>query len=426
MNIDVGLNLFVALILQFVGRKTALVLLLSSAVLIPSNHALMVGPFHFYPIRILILGALLRIFIRGEYRNIRLNRIDWLIVAFVTISALAFIIRRGDVGAFINRLGFAYNALGAYFFFRVNLRDYEETNRILSVFPIILCVLAFGMMIEFTTHFNPFIYLGASDLPEITRDGGVRSFATFGHPILVGTFGATSLPLMGILLSNREYRIRGVFGIFASLAIVFFSHSSGPLLTLIAVMIGVFLWRYRTHMRAFRWFMLLFLVALQVAMKPPIWYIIGKLSEVVGGTGWHRSELINSFVKYFGEWWFLGTDRTVHWLGIPIFPGSQHVDVTNHFIRIAVDGGLLPLVVFVWLLIECFVLIGRRRKEVEGVILEGTFFYWMLGVVLLGHISAFFSVSYFDKIFVFWYFLLALIAKSTFDQNFFKIETVKD
>jgi len=58
--------------------------------------------------------------------------------------------------------------------------------------------------------------------------------------------------------------------------------------------------------------------------ESPIWFLIGRLSAIIGGTGWARSELIDQAIKHFSEWWLLGTTYTAHWAadnGLIVLPG---------------------------------------------------------------------------------------------------------
>jgi len=36
-----------------------------------------------------------------------------------------------------------------------------------------------------------------------------------------------------------------------------------------------------------------------IAMKVPIWFLMNRIGAIIGGTGWHRAELIDQFVRRF-------------------------------------------------------------------------------------------------------------------------------
>ena len=45
----------------------------------------------------------------------------------------------------------------------------------------------------------------------------------------------------------------------------------------------------------------------QLVMKAPVWAIlIARVSDLVGGGGWHRAFIIDVCIKNFGTWWLIG------------------------------------------------------------------------------------------------------------------------
>ncbi len=40
--------------------------------------------------------------------------------------------------------------------------------------------------------------------------------------------------------------------------------------------------------------------------EKPVWHLIGRLSELIGGTGYHRVRLIDAAIDHFGDWWLKG------------------------------------------------------------------------------------------------------------------------
>jgi hypothetical protein len=270
--------------------------------------------------------------------------------------------------------------------------------------------LAVAMIIEKATGRNFFSIFGG--VPEFTviRDGKLRCQGAFSHPILTGTFGATSMPFMlALWVQSSGMKLVAILGIISATIITIASASSGPALAYLIVIIGIAMWQIRDHMRIFRWSLLLTLIALHVVMKAPVWALIGKISEVVGGTGWHRVALIDTAISHFGEWWMLGTDYTRHWMPTGVSWSENHADITNQFIRVGINGGVLSLILFITVIVYCFKNIGLKLVEIGSTELPIKFAIWCMGVSLVGHVASFISVSYFDQIVVFWYLLLALI-----------------
>jgi len=157
---------------------------------------------------------------------------------------------------------------------------------------------------------------------------------------------------------------------------------------------------------------LLTFIALALMMNAPVWYLIGRLSELVGGTGWYRSFVIQAAIEHFNEWWLIGTSRTVHWSPWAenvLYSSSDMMDITNDYIMQGLNGGLLMLGLFLAIIVRCF-------KTIGGLLHHGTNppihekLLWGLGVAVAAHCMSFISVSYFDQIKVFWFWLLAAIA----------------
>jgi hypothetical protein len=189
------------------------------------------------------------------------------------------------------------------------------------------------------------------------------------------------------------------------------SASSGPILTLGAGMVAMAFWKGRQYIRPVILGMVGVAVVLQLVMAKPIWFLIGRVNIVGGSTGWHRSRLIDSAVKYFGEWWFAGTDYTSHWMEASHMGWSQnHMDITNYYIKCGVIGGLPVLLVFLWLLRRCYKEVGSaatwasKRKPSQALL------YWSMGACLFAHNVSMIGVSYYDQSLLVFYAIVGMIA----------------
>jgi O-antigen ligase len=145
-------------------------------------------------------------------------------------------------------------------------------------------------------------------------------------------------------------------------------------------------------------------------MKDPVWYIIARVSELTGGTGWWRSYLIDRAITYFNEWWLIGTTYTAHWMPMPLPSNPNHSDITNQYIYEGVSGGLVKLILFVAIIVQCFRAIGFSLQTMKEMPFSKRILVWSMGVSLVVHVASYFSVVYFDQMIVFWYLLLAIIA----------------
>ena len=372
----------------------------------------MVGPLHFTIFRILIFFGWVRIYSRREITGIRLNTIDKILISWVVTSSLLYIILRGwSSEALIDRLGTSYNTIGIYFLIRALVWNLDDIIQAVKLLSLIIIPLAVFFIVEMKTGRNFFSVFGG--VPELTgiRDGRLRCQGPFRHPILSGTFGATAMPLfVGLWAYSTQYRRLAAGAIVAATIIVIASASSGPLLAYLIAVVGFLFWTFRDRMRFFRWGLVLLLVALHIVMKAPVWFLIARIGDLIGGGGWHRAALIDAAIRHFNEWWLMGTTYTANWMatGLAIDPNSS--DITNQFISEGVNGGLISMCLFIWLVVKCFKITGETARNEEALSRSEQFMIWSLGCTLLAHVASFFSVSYFDQIIIFWYLLIAMSA----------------
>jgi hypothetical protein len=403
-----ALLLVACLVVWFSTRQRAVCAVLVTALFIPLGQMFVVAGLHLRFLPILILVALGRIVIKGELGRMQRNQADKLFFAWCVVSLVMTCIR----GANATNFGDFFNAVGAYLVFRSLTTEAGDVVAALRFLGVLAVGLGMIMLYEHSTGRNPFAVLGGVDVVDDVRDGKVRCQGAFRHPLMAGAFGATMLPLMfGLWLQGGRNRRFGTLGLAGSVVITFTAASSGAVLTLMAAAIGIALWQVREKMSYFRRGLVAMTIALQIVMKVPVWYVIAKVSDVFGGSGWHRSFLIDQFVRFFDEWWLVGTSNTAHWApgGLVIEGNSEMMDITNHYIAQALLGGLLGLILFIWLLVSCFKIVGRLVRAGGCENLDAKFI-WMLGVTLGAHCVAFISVWYFDQINTYWTWLVAAIS----------------
>ena len=181
------------------------------------------------------------------------------------------------------------------------------------------------------------------------------------------------------------------------------------------------MWQFRDRMRTVRYGAVLSLLFLHIIMKAPVWYLIAKASEIMGGTGWHRSYLIDQAIKYLGEWWLFGTTHTAHWSPIAALPADpNNMDITNQFILEGVRGGLLRMGLFIAIIVRCFSQLGQTMHFAKMNLFEDKFLLWCLGASLFSHMITFLSVSYFDQSLHLYLLLLSIISSLTRNEVSFQ------
>jgi hypothetical protein len=421
--LGLAVTIIASILILLLPRRLAALPLLAAACYMTVGQVVMVGPFDFTVHRILLLSGWTRVVLRGEIDLERLSPLDRIVILWAVVNMVAHTLLVGTTDAFINRLGFLYNALGFYFLFRFLVTDMEDIRRVGEFVAILVVPLAAAMVFESLTRTNLFSRFGGVPPISAVRAGEVRAQGAFRHPILAGTFGATIVPLIiSLWWSPFVARRRIVMGVLAGVTVAFVTSSSGPVLTLGAGLGGLMAWGLRYQLRVIRWGVFAGLVGLHFAMRSPVWFLIDRVGDIVGGEGYHRSFLIDQAIAHLDEWWLLGSTYTAHWMpyALPINPDM--VDITNYYLRMGLDGGVVTMGLFIVMLALAFRVIGRATRAMEEIDVppEYRISVWALGATLTAHAVAFISVSYFDQIVVFWYMLLALIG--TVDDTLVTLE----
>jgi hypothetical protein len=397
------IGVIASLCLILVPRRYVVVPVFFLVCYMTMGERILVLGLNFTMLRLLLLAGWVRVLIRKEFALPSFNAIDTIVIAWTIVRTVNYTLVWGTTAALVNRLGYAYDIMGAYFLFRILLRHEEEVLRAIRYLAAFIIPLAICMVIEKLTARNVFsIFGGVPFMPEV-RDGVVRCQGPFSHPILAGTFGATNLPLLLALWWRQQAKsVLPLISAIAALVITAMAGSSGPALACIAGLMGICFWAIRRHMRIVLWSAFLLAVALQLAMRSPVWFLLGRLGVFSGSTGWFRGFLIDMAFRHIGDWWLIGTTAAATWHPFLI-------DVTNQYIEEGFCGGLIAMALFIAILAAGFRTVGRQVRWGNSVV-GAKHLLWAFGAALFAHAVSFVSVTYFDQNFVMLYFLLAAIS----------------
>ena len=405
----ISLVILCAAIIFMLPRRGAVLGVMLTVCYVTQRQQVDVLGFHFTLIRIALMVGLIRVLVRGEIRQLQLNAIDKAILAYATALVVIYTLRLGTTEAFVFVLGCAYDILLSYFVFRCLITSAADVTGVLSGLAFLIVPLALLMCWEATGAKNVFsVFGGVAEFAEV-RDGHVRCSGPFRSPITAGSLGAS----FAVLYLGLWWRDRGrrplLIGLAASLAILIMSHSSGPILAFGGGLIALAFWRLRGQMRRVRWGIALTLVGLHLVMKAPVWFLIAKVSDIVGGGGYHRAALIDQFINHFWSWGFLGTSDTGGWMATTLLDGMA--DLTNAFVAAGVSAGLVGFLLFVSIFVKSFQLLGRARQTaVAAADSAAEWLTWVLGAALFAHALNIISVTYFDQMYAAYYMFLALVA----------------
>jgi hypothetical protein len=402
--------MLLAIVLVFLlPRRFVLAPLMFGVFLLPFGQTFVLGGVHIFVFRLMLLAGLIRASVSrssdGPLFAGGFNAVDKLFVGGTIYGAVAFVLRFRDVGAVVNQFGILWDVLGGYFAMRFLIRDDDDVQRAVKILTSVAAILAITMLYEKIYDVNLYARIaGQPIIPEI-RNGSIRAQGPFHHAILAGCFGATLLPLFFWLWKSGKSMLVGIVGMLASTAITFSSASSTPVSAYLAGVLGIAFWLLRNKMRAIRWGIVVGILLLNFAMHAPVWYFLEHIDLAGGSAGEHRAELIDNFVRHFGDWWLIGTSDNAKW-------GFEMWDISNQYIAQGEGGGLVALVCFVAVITLSFKKLGASRKSNErDRAIE--WYFWLLGVALFSNIVAFLGISYFDQTQVSWYALLAMISVAT-------------
>jgi len=388
-------------------RRLAPLPLLIGACYVTRGQGIDLGPFSFSVLRLLILFGFIRVIFKGERLSGLMSTLDWIMLMWSASAVVSSIFHKDPSAALIFRLGLIYDAAGVYFLIRIFCQSFDDLIILFRIIAILLLPVGLEMAYEKVAASNMFSFFGG--IPEIPqmRHGRIRAQGPFAHPILAGTVGATCLPLMvGLWMRHRK---EALIGITACLAMVYTSSSSGPILSVMAGLGALFLWRYREHIRLFRWLFILGYIGLDIFMNAPAYFIFTRINVVSGSTGWHRARLIKSAIDHIHEWWLGGTDYTRHWMPTGVSWSPDHTDITNYYLKMGVIGGLPLMFIFIALLWRAFRFVGQTVQHGDSLSSEDRFIIWTLGASLFSIAATSLSVSFFDQSFLFLYLVLAAI-----------------
>jgi hypothetical protein len=408
-------------------RAKAVVPFLVASVVIPIDQVLLVGPFHFPMLRVLILFGVVRILITKMSSKDKLftggmNKIDVTVMLLALITAVDWMLLWQQTATLIYQLGEIYTVFGTYLLMRFLVRDHDDIQRVLQTFAYIAFALGLLIAAEQATGWNPYALLGGANASFFasTMQRGERFRATgpFGHPILAGTFGAVILPLfIGLWWTGRKNRRAASLGIIGSTLMVIGSNSSTPVLAYLGGIFALCLWPLRNGMRVIRWGILTLLIALHMVMKAPVWNLIARIDVVGGSSGDHRYQLVNQCILHFKDWWFVGVKNNGQW-------GWDMWDTANQYVSLCVNSGLAPLVLFVAIISYGFQYVGRGRRYAGTS--KRALLLWSLGAALFAHAIGFFGISYFDQTIIAWYALLAVLSAAVLPQAHVAAGVAKD
>jgi len=381
----------------FSTRQRALVAMLTVGILIPMDQVLVIGGLHFPSIRILILFGFIRMLRekfggKTEIFSGGLNKIDKAVIGLIVFTAIDGMLLWQASGELVFQLGNIYTGFGLYFLMRFLIREEADIRKAIRTLAYVSAFVAALATYERVTGYNLVynVLNGARALTFETQFGQndrVRAAVSFGHPILLGTYGAIILPMFaGLWLKYKTDRKVALLGILAAGTIAVCANSSTSLLGMFAGLLALSLWPLRKYLRAMRWGIVLMLISLHMVMKAPVWQLISRIDLTGGSSSDHRYQVLNQCIIHFTSWFLWGTKDYASW-------GWSMYDLGNQYVFVADTAGLIPLICFLAIIVMSFKYLGSARKAAEenGNKTEALYF-WALCAMMLANVVAYFGI----------------------------------
>jgi hypothetical protein len=400
----VAVEMVIVLILILcLPRKYAIAPLLFGVFMIPLGQVVVLAGIHFTVLRILIITGLVR---RAASRQSRFpggfNTIDRLLTFWALSSLIVISLQWMESAAFIKSLGDFLDLLGGYYLVRFLIQDVADVRWAIKVLAAIAVLSSVCMTNEQLTHRNIFGLLGGVSIVPQIREGKLRSQAAFAVYIDAGEFGATLIPLLVWLWSDKKSRVAVYLGMAGAVTMILTCNSSTPLLALAAGILGFCFWPLRRQMRLFRWLLVITLTVIHLSMKAPVWALINHIDLTGSSSSYHRYYLVDNFIRHFRDWWLLGYKNYESW-------GWDMWDLSNQYVAVGLTGGLITFVIFIGILSRSFGGLGKARKRVAGN-WKLEWLCWCLGCSLVGHVVGWFGCSYMAQMQMDLFALLAMVS----------------
>jgi len=305
---------------------------------IPIGPALMSAP------RLIALVLLIRLILMGNHRLMVKSNADRLVI-FVwlyTIFSASFTLVPSE--KYIWAIGYGFDTALMYFVARLAFLSQEDVKA--SVFPMLVTAIVMGTFgaIETATFYKVYgvfdkykLWDAFFEKGDLFRYGFLRAkgstnvHAYFGMAMMILTFFVWSFRSYGGALMPVAL-IGGIVGTMSSL-------TSGAWLGLIAFFVFNLFALFPRVIKPTLIFLVFVAVLLDVASNRRFYHLIDYFS-LSGAAAWYRTRLLEVAINNIGDYWIvgIGTNRLHDWG--PQIDGRGFVDIVNHYIIVAINGGL--------------------------------------------------------------------------------------
>jgi hypothetical protein len=327
-------------------------ILVASMLVWPEYLRIPMGLFEASAPRLIALMLIGRALVRGKHRELRSCRADKIVLAIWGWTILAAIIAGAMSSHVTSLIGRGFDTVLMYFvvrFYITSAENLKELMRWLSYVAIIMGILG---IVETTSSWSPYGGMVAFrtwswfPIEDQFRSGFMRAKGSTEIHIY---FGIAMMLVTGILWSiNKGFPFRriGRWAILLGVLGTLSSMSSGPWLGCMLMFVFA-LYRTKTIWILRSIYLLVAIgLFLEVASNRHFYNLIDYVT-LDPHTAWYRARLLEVAASHLSEFWLVGVGSQWphHWA--ETLDGRNHVDIVNHFLLVALYGGLPALFMYI-------------------------------------------------------------------------------
>jgi hypothetical protein len=353
---------------------------------------------------------------RGRHQQISICKVDYLVFVLWIWTIVASAILNSPLTHVTETIGRGLDTVLMYLVIRYYIFSLDDLRGMVWWLGLVAVAMGFLGAVEAFTGKSP--YAGMTDLrawrwidkENEYRLGLLRAKASTSVHIY---FGLSMAMITGMLLSIHRVLPRSRFRSLAILlgyAGALSSMSSGPWLACISIFLLGFYQNRLDLIKPSLMLIALAAIGLEVASNRHFYNLIDYLA-LDPQTAWYRTRLLEVAFSQLHEFWLVGVGAYYphHWGAL--LDGRQHIDVVNHFLIVALYGGLPAMILYILSHWYAFKRIAVLLRSAAGTPLGIAAF--KLGVVLVALDIASLSVGLFGPPLLLSHVLLALIVAVT-------------
>ncbi len=343
---------FIVLALSCRRSGAALGIVIMSMMLWPEFLRIPMGLAEMSVPRLVALVLLVKYLIAGQYRVMGYGMVDTIVLLLWVYTVLATILSGAEFPHVSQMIGRGFDTVLMYFLARITVRSPEDVKGLYTGLAITAVFMGLLGVCESAGYAAPYASLTDHrfwrwiDKYDQYRYGFLRAKGSTSVHIY---FGIAMMLLMGLLWSLRGYvKSQVIFFIAVSSALLgaLSSMSSGPWIACFALILFIWLERRPGLIKPGLYLLIAISIFLEIISNRHFYNLIDYLA-LDPHTAWYRTRLLEVAFSQWREYWLVGVGSNWphHWG--EILDGRDHIDIVNHFLIVAIYGGVPALIMYV-------------------------------------------------------------------------------